>query len=312
MGFTAMEVDQSLYIFRSSETTLAIWIHVSDGIVTSNSQASISDFKQRLCAEVEIKWHETITQIVGLECVIGEGEATIAQQQPTNSMIEAYPQTIIKTDSQLPALPASSSNPKDATPFRLVIGLLAYLVSCSCPDLAFAVNYLAQYSMLPTAQHWGILDHVMGYLLKMRSHRLMLRPDNISLNLWSNAGWGGDLERSQSGFMLKLGDAPILWTSKRQEVVALSTCTEEYVSLSDSTQNFVQAINQLSQLAEDFNKEIFCDNQAAVQVLIDNHSRKQMQYLDRAFFFVNDTIRKHGIKITWVPMGEMQADALTK
>ncbi|MBW0506189.1 hypothetical protein O181_045904, partial [Austropuccinia psidii MF-1] len=114
MGFTAMEVDQSLYIFRSGETTVAIWIHVDDGVVTSNSQAAISNFKQRLCAEVEIKWHDTITQIVGLECAIGEGEVTIAQQRLTNSVIEAYPQTIIKTDSPLPA---SNSNSKDATPF---------------------------------------------------------------------------------------------------------------------------------------------------------------------------------------------------
>ncbi|MBW0480554.1 hypothetical protein O181_020269 [Austropuccinia psidii MF-1] len=140
----------------------------------------------------------------------------------------------------------------------------------------------------------------------------MLWPDNISLNLWSNAGWGGNLEHSQSGFILKLGNAPILWTSKWQGVVALSTCVAEYVALSDSTQHFVQAINQLSQLAKDFNKEIFCNNQAAVQVLIDNQSRKRTRYLNRAFFFVNDTIRKHGIKITWVLMGEMQANMLTK
>ncbi|MBW0547747.1 hypothetical protein O181_087462 [Austropuccinia psidii MF-1] len=101
MGFTAMEVEQSLYIFRSGETTVAIWIHVNNGVVTLSSQASISEFKQRLCAEAEIKWHDTVAQIVGLECAIGEGEVAIAQQRLTNSMIEAYPQTIIKTDSPL-------------------------------------------------------------------------------------------------------------------------------------------------------------------------------------------------------------------
>ncbi|MBW0575017.1 hypothetical protein O181_114732 [Austropuccinia psidii MF-1] len=249
MGFTAMEVDQSLYIFGSSETTVAIWIHFDDGVVMSNSQVDILNFMKHLCDEVEIKWHDTITQI-------------------------AYPQTIIKTDLPLPALPASNSNSKDATPFCLVIGSLAYLVSGSHPDLAFVVHYLARHSMSPMGKHWGILHHVMGYLLKMQSHRLMLQPDNISLNLWSDAGWGGNLEHSQLGFMLKLGDAPILWTSKWQGVVALSTCAAEYVALSDSTQHFVQAINQLSQLVKDFNKEIFCNNQAAVQVSIDNHSRK--------------------------------------
>ncbi|MBW0465820.1 hypothetical protein O181_005535 [Austropuccinia psidii MF-1] len=120
------------------------------------------------------------------------------------------------------------------------------------------------------------------------------------------------MEQSQSGFILKLGEAPILWGSKRQTVVALSTCAAEYIALSDSTQHLVQAINQLTQLAQDFKKTIFCDNQAAVQVLIDNLSRKCMQYLDRAFFFVNNVIRKHGVVVTWVTTQEMRADALTK
>ncbi|MBW0499427.1 hypothetical protein O181_039142 [Austropuccinia psidii MF-1] len=106
----------------------------------------------------------------------------------------------------------------------------------------------------------------------------------LSLSLWSDAGWGGNLERSQTGFMIKLGDAPILWGSKRQSVVALSTCAAEYIALSNLTQHLVHAINQLSQLAGDFDKTIYCDNQAAVQVSIDNKSRKRMRYLDRAFF----------------------------
>ncbi|MBW0481590.1 hypothetical protein O181_021305 [Austropuccinia psidii MF-1] len=77
--------------------------------------------------------------------------------------------------------------------------------------------------------------------------------------------------------MLKLSNAPILWGSKRQTVVALSTCAAEYIALSDLTRHLVQAINQLAQLAQDFKKMIFCDNQAVVQVSIDNLSRKRIQ-----------------------------------
>ncbi|MBW0467662.1 hypothetical protein O181_007377 [Austropuccinia psidii MF-1] len=152
-----------------------------------------------------------------------------------------------------------------------------------------------------------MLDHNVGYLLKTCHHQLKLWPEKVSLNLWSNAGWGGDLEQSQTGFMLKLGNAPILWCLKWQEVVALSMCAAECVALSNSVQHLVQAICQLSHLSNSFNKTIFCDNQAAVEV-----SRKKMQYLDRAFFFVNNAIRKHGIKVTWVCTAEMQVDALTK
>ncbi|MBW0481879.1 hypothetical protein O181_021594 [Austropuccinia psidii MF-1] len=73
-------------------------------------------------------------------------------------------------------------------------------------------------------------------------------------------GWG-----SQTGFLLKLGNTPILGGLKWQLVVALSTCAAEYIALSDSTQHLVQAINKLEQLVSDFDKVIFCDNQAVVQ-----------------------------------------------
>ncbi|MBW0563569.1 hypothetical protein O181_103284 [Austropuccinia psidii MF-1] len=111
--------------------------------------------------------------------------------------------------------------------------------------------------------------------------------------------------------MLKLSDTPILWNSKQQGIVAPSNCASEYAALLDSTQHLVQAIGQLTQLARKFDKAIFCDNQAVVQVLINNHSRKPMWYLNHAFFF-NNAIQKHKLKVNLVPTADMQADMLTK
>ncbi|MBW0477977.1 hypothetical protein O181_017692 [Austropuccinia psidii MF-1] len=181
--------------------------------------------------------------------------------------------------------PTQNMSPLDATPFQLVIESLACLVSGSRPDLAFAVNYLARHSMGPTSPHWDLLDHVVGYLKKTCDQGVCLFPRSTSLNLWSNTGWGGDLERLQTGFVLKLGEAPVLWGSKRQSVVALLMCAAKYVALSGSTQHLVQAINQLNQLVKNFDKTIYCNNQATVQVSLDNKSHKWMRYLDHAFFF---------------------------
>ncbi|MBW0492025.1 hypothetical protein O181_031740 [Austropuccinia psidii MF-1] len=227
MVFAAMEVNKSLYIFRNGKDTIAIWIHVDDGVAASNSPDAVSDFKCRLCAEVDIKLHNTICQIVGLECAFGEGEVAIAQRHLTNSILDAYPWPIVKTNCPLPVLPppnvAVEGETLDATPFHSDIGSLAYLVSRVRPDLAFVVNYLDQHSMAPTKAHWCIV----GYLLSTQHHRLVMQPGKLSLNLWSDTGWGGDLKRSQTGFMLKLGHTPILWSSKRQGVVALSTWAAE-------------------------------------------------------------------------------------
>ncbi|MBW0478000.1 hypothetical protein O181_017715 [Austropuccinia psidii MF-1] len=316
LGFTLCKVGLSLYVFRKDKAIIVIWIHIDNGMIASNSPAHIKEFRKALCEKFEIKWSNTMRQIVGLECTIGEDEVTLLQTRLTNDIINTYPRKIFQHDSPLPpiskASPDEQGDVMEATPFRSVIGSLAYLVSGSWPDLAFAINYLDRHSMAPTETHWAMLDHLVGYLLKNRGHGITLRRGDCSLNLWSDAGWGGELERSQSGFMLKLGNAPILWGLKQQTVVALSTCASEYIALSDLRQHLVQAINQLTQLAQNFKKTIFCDNQAAVQVSINNFSCKRMRYLDCAFFFVNDVILKHGAVVKWVTTQEMQADALTK
>ncbi|MBW0536475.1 hypothetical protein O181_076190 [Austropuccinia psidii MF-1] len=279
LGFIATEVDQSLYIFCSKTEIIAIWIPIDNGVVTSNSLVAISDFNAVLVSQLVIKFSGQLDPIVGLECVFSKGEVAITQRL-------------------LPVgVPTS-----DATPFQSVNGLLAYLVSRLRLDLALSVNYLARHFMGPTPAHWDLLDHVVGYLHRTRGHGIRLCLGNTSLNLWSNAGWGGDLKRSQTGkrtYTLGLK-------------VALSTCAAEYMALSHSTQHLVQAISQLWQLVGEFDKMIFCNNQAVVQVLLDNKSHKRMRYLDRAFFFVNDTICKYSIKITWLKTDDMLADALTK
>ncbi|MBW0515777.1 hypothetical protein O181_055492 [Austropuccinia psidii MF-1] len=253
---------------KKGKAIIVIWIHVNNSIIASNSLTQIKEFRKAVCNSFEIKWSDTMKKIVGLECAIGGGEVTILQTRLTNAIINAYPRKIFQHDCPLPPIPKTALDEQEAVmeamPFRLVIGFLAYLVSELRPDLA-------RHSTAPTGTHWTMLDHIVVYLLKTQGHGIVLCPRDCSLNLWS-----GELERSHLGFMLKLGEAPILWGSKQQTVVALSTCAAKYIAFSNSTQHLVQAMNQLTQLAQDFKKTIFCDNQAEVKVSIDNLSCKRM------------------------------------
>ncbi|MBW0460349.1 hypothetical protein O181_000064 [Austropuccinia psidii MF-1] len=135
MGFAAIEVDQSLYVFSSVGTVIKIWIHVDDGSIASNSALAVADFKRWLCMEVDIKWHDMVSQIVGLECAFGKAEVAIAQKRLMASILEAYPWRIVKHDLPLPVLSMVNSalegNLLVPTPFCSVIGSLAYLVSGS-------------------------------------------------------------------------------------------------------------------------------------------------------------------------------------
>ncbi|MBW0504367.1 hypothetical protein O181_044082 [Austropuccinia psidii MF-1] len=91
LGFVVTEVDQSLYIFRSEEAVIAIWIHVDNGVITLNSPEAVSEFKCALCMELEIKWSDQLQTIVSLEYAFAEGEVTIAQQRLTDGILAEHP-----------------------------------------------------------------------------------------------------------------------------------------------------------------------------------------------------------------------------
>jgi hypothetical protein len=57
------------------------------------------------------------------------------------------------------------------------------------------------------------------------------------VKLYVDAGWGGEHKQSTMGFLLQHYGNPITWGSKRQDVVAMSTCAAEYDALSIATQH---------------------------------------------------------------------------
>ncbi|MBW0540259.1 hypothetical protein O181_079974 [Austropuccinia psidii MF-1] len=131
LGFVVTEVDQSLYIFQNGVSIIAIWIHVDDGVITLNTPSAISDFRNAFCTELNIKWLEKLTQIVGLECAIGK--ANMMRCSTTG--------------------PASGQNEVNCQNFG--------------PD-PFLVGHWFAGVPSPTTEHWELLDHVVGYLLKTR------------------------------------------------------------------------------------------------------------------------------------------------
>jgi hypothetical protein len=58
---------------------------------------------------------------------------------------------------------------------------------------------------------------------------------------YSNANWSGDFDQSKStsGYAFLLNDNAILWRSKKQSCITLSTMKVEYIICSATTQDVV-------------------------------------------------------------------------
>jgi hypothetical protein len=109
-----------------------------------------------------------------------------------------------------------------------------YLATCTQPDIAWAVHELVRFMANHGEKHWTCAKHLLRYLSGTQSIGIILGHCNDPyplLKALTDSDWAmGEHRKSISGFIISLNDLPILWSSKQQAIVALSSCKAEYIS----------------------------------------------------------------------------------
>jgi hypothetical protein len=110
-----------------------------------------------------------------------------------------------------------------------------YIALGTRPDIAYAVNRLAQFTSDPKSKHWTAVKRVFRYLKGTRNYKLTYGGNsdvlNVDLNFYCDADWAASSNRkSISGYVVIMAGGAIAWSSKKQTSVALSTAEAEYVA----------------------------------------------------------------------------------
>jgi hypothetical protein len=279
-----------------------------------SSTRVLDELHLAIANEMEVKWSSSVTKLVGINITNMGNHTRLDQSLLVDQIITDYSRPCYPRRSTLPeeSLEINTSDAIDSTDYRSVLGSLMYLCGGTRPDLSYSVNLLARYSANPSEKHWQALDVLIGYLKRTRGLGLEMKRGNGVMQLWSDANWGGEHERSTSGYLVKHNGNSVAWGAKRQTVVALSTCAAEYIALSDGSKHLAHLHNLLIDIDQIIPLEIYCDNEAAILIAGDNASKKKTQYLSRAFYFINDFIRQYNIAIRWTNTQNQCADIFTK
>jgi hypothetical protein len=263
---------------------------------------------------MKIKWSNNVNRLVGINFKRDGKIIKLSQEKLAKQIVNDYKRPYFRHRTTLPddTLEIHAGKPIGSTEYRSIIGSMMYLASGTWPDISYAVNLLARFSTNPSDIHWKAMDYLVGYLRGTTGMKLRFSGEGESLDLWTDANWGGEHERSTSGFVIKMCGDSIAWGAKRQTVVALSTCAAEYISLSDGAQHLASISILLDDIQHTFKMNIMCNNETAIMIAGDNASKKKTRYLIRAFYFINDFVRANNIKITWTSTLNQQADIFTK
>ena len=263
-GLTPSDFDPCLFL----SDKIVLLVYVDDILLYGQSDDDINDFIQRMKDDEDIilNREDTAEGFLGV-AVERDGNKTILTQVGLKKrIIEALGlccsySTPKSTPAECAPLPRDIDGiPADGTiSYASVVGMLLYLVGHTHPECAFAVHQCARYTFEPKLSHLNALKRIGRYLKGVADKGLILDPtDDINIDCYPDADFGGlwshenpqdpHCVRSRTGYVINLAGCPVVWKSKLQTEIALSTMESEYIALSTSCKELFPLIDLVKEL----------------------------------------------------------------
>ncbi|XP_015168338.1 uncharacterized mitochondrial protein AtMg00810-like [Solanum tuberosum] len=189
---------------------------------------------------------------------------------------------------------------------RLLIGRLLYLTITRL-DIAFSVQCLSQYMHSPKVSHMVAAARVVKYVKQSPGLGVFMSAcADINLTAYCDVDWAScvSTRRSVTGFLLKLGDSPISWKSKKQSTISRSSAEPEYRSLASTVAELVWLRGLLSELGVGLNGPItvFCDSKSAIQIATNPVFHERTKHIDIDCHFIREKVQMGLVKLLHIPL----------
>ena len=127
-------------------------------------------------------------------------------------------------------------------------------------------------------------------------------------------GASQDHRRAISGYIFMVDGGAVSWSSKKQELVTLSTTEAKYIAATHAAKEAVWLRHLLTELFGSIKTPtiLFSDSKSAIALAHDGHYHTRMQHIDICYHFIHYIIEAGTIKLVYCPTDDMTADTLTK
>src|SRR6202030_1217122 len=117
--------------------------------------------------------------------------------------------------------------------------------------------------------HWRVIKCVIKYLYMTCDQWLMLGRPLSEPEIYADVDWASQTHRQPiSGFAVKLGASVILWSSKKQPVIALSSAEAKYIAATRAAKEMLWLRVFLTKLGRHPSSltKLCTDNQSAIAI----------------------------------------------
>jgi hypothetical protein len=127
-------------------------------------------------------------------------------------------------------------------------------------------------------------------------------------------GSSQDHRRAISGLAFFIDGGAISWSSRKQELVALSTAEAEYIAATHAAKEGIWLrwlIGELFGTIDD-PTTLYCDNQAAITLATTDNFHARTKHIDIRYHYIRHEVDSGTFKLIYCPTDDMIADILTK
>lgn len=226
-GFFESQADHSWFTYTHNIVFMAVVVYVDDLGIAGNSNTACSDFKRHLCNRFHMKDLGPLRYFLGIELARSKTGLFLCRRKyildilNECGMLGCKPVNFPLEPNHQLALDESEFF-HDPSQYRRLVGRLIYL-TITRPDLTFSVHVLSQFMQAPRHSHWNAALRVLRYLKSSPDKGIILPRDNeLKLYAYCDSDWAScPLTRKfVTGYLMKLGNVPISWKTKKQNTVS--------------------------------------------------------------------------------------------
>ena len=346
LGFKQSLIDECVFYYGKS----VFLVYVDDTILLGPDEKELDDVIALLQTKFNVESEGDLGDYLGIRLnKYTEGDKTVlelTQPQLIQSILadlnlqqRANSQYPIKSH-KIPALSTKilTRDPKEAKfnnsfNYRRVIGKLLYLEKSTRPEIAFAVHQCARFCNDPRHSHGEAVKRIGRYLAGTADKGMYLRPSAASFDCWVDASHASDWNRvsaaddpatakSRMGYVISFAGCPLLWASKMQTEIALSSTEAEYIALSQAMREIIPLIALMKEAEEmklpiiplppQVHCKLFEDNSGAIEIAKVPKMRPRTKHLNVKYHHFRSFVLDGTVSVHQVSTTEQVADIFTK
>jgi hypothetical protein len=333
-GFRQSCHDPCLFI----KNNCLLLVYVDDCLIFAKSDEILDEVLHALEKEFVLTSQGSVGAYLGIDIQrTTDGYLELTQTGLINKIITVCGLQDQSTEHHTPATMILTADP-DGPPrehswnYRSIIGMLNYLASSTRPDIAFAVHQCARFTTAPRRLHELGIRRIVRYLKATSTKGYILRPSSThNLDCFVDADFAGTWSsstsddpssvKSRTGYVITFASCPILWCSKIQTEIALSTTEAEYIALSQSARDIIPMRGLLQELSTATrlivgstiaHSTIFEDNKGCVELANAPKMRPRTRHIALKYHHFRSHVENGNLSICWVDTKHQLADIFTK